>query len=183
MISRTWYYLKRIVYSWDLLLAVALTVAFALVTPTQLISSVAKDISATLVSLLAIIFSVFFAALAVIIAAGDNDFVAFVAEDGTYYEIIWSYKYTLVLLFVALMTSVFLFFYAVLLDAGQIYPFQVPTGWLVVGTSFLAFYALFATMNSALDSIKHAKYRARHIVATNGPNQDRTNKEEDGSVQ
>lgn len=160
--------IRRIVLSWDFLLALVLVVALWLVLPEQLPVTLAKDIFGMSVSLLAIIFSVFFAALAVLVAAGDNDFIEFLTIDNLYYDILWAFKFTLILLFVALMLSVFLFAYTVYLDVligSQNSAPNLPKWYVILG-SFFALYALFASMSTAMDAIKHAETRARYIEVT-----------------
>jgi len=110
---------------------------------------------------LAIIFSVFFAALAILITSGDNEFVRFLQSEGFYKKIIFTFKYTLILLFIGFILAISLFIgilpYA-LSTTVYIYP---KLNFLVF--TFIAIYSLFATANSSLDAIKYAEFRARFL--------------------
>lgn len=119
----------------------------------------AKEIFQVSITVLAIIFSIFFAALTVLITAGDNQFVRFLEEDGSYTHIVWTFKITLLLLFIALMISIALFV-TVLHYQNQsgLYP-----EWVILPFAFIALYALFAAINSCLDAIKYAQYRAAFL--------------------
>lgn len=61
------------------------------------------------IGVLSIVFSIFFAALAFIISASDDDFVSFIEEDGYFTSIVKSFKWTVSSLFVALIYSILLY--------------------------------------------------------------------------
>lgn len=79
---------------------------YIIAAPDQVTLIAAKDILSICVSVLAIVFSVFFAAVAIVMTAGDNEFVLFLEKKGMYTHIIWTFQATLVLLLVALIASI-----------------------------------------------------------------------------
>ena len=93
-------------------------------------------------------------------------------EDGSYTQIVWTFKITLLLLFIALMISIALFV--------TVLHYQKQSGlypeWIILIFAFIAFYALFAAVNSSLDAIRYAQYRATYLEIFYNPD-----KTEDGS--
>ena len=140
-------------------MAICIVGIIAFFVPGGITFGMAKDVFEVSITVLAIIFSIFFAALTVLITAGDNQFVQFLEEDGSYRSIVWTFKITLLLLFVALMFSIGLFV-TVLNFEGQsgLYP-----EWLVLLFAFVALFALFATVSASMDAIKYAEFRAMYL--------------------
>jgi hypothetical protein len=152
---------KSIVISWDFALAFLSIFLMILVVPSAIPAQVAKEIYATSLATLAIIFSVFFAALTVLITSGDNEFVKFLEEDGSFSQIVWSFKFTLLVLFVALVLSIGLFIFVLAKEAqGTI---ELHPGAITVAFAGFSFYALFSTLNSSLDAIKYAEFRVKFL--------------------
>lgn len=120
-----------------------------------------KDIYSIGINVLAIIFSIFFASLAIIISSGDNDFIKFIEEDGLYTLIVDSFKFSIMLLFIALLYSIVL--YGV--TANSIENLKLSQNkYLFFIFIFLFSYSLFAATESIFDSIKYAKYRIRFLM-------------------
>ncbi len=124
--------------------------------PTALV----KDFYGTGIGVLSILFSVFFAALAIIISSSDDDFVAFLEEDASYTRIVNTFRFTLVLLFVALLFSLCLYGYtSIRLHAGFLY----QSRWWSLIFEFLFLYALLAGLAASLDSVSYSQHRSRFI--------------------
>src|ERR1039458_778761 len=98
--------IRRVIYSYDLILATLAALATAILCPSVISISMAKDFYGVGISVLSIVFSIFFAALAIVMSAGDNEFVAFLHENGAYSEIIWNFRFTVMILFGSLMLSI-----------------------------------------------------------------------------
>ena len=118
------------------------------------------------ISVLSIVFSVFFAALAIIVSASDNDFIDFMEEDGSFSTLIWTYKFTLFALFVSLVYSIVLYvstnYY---LDGVRI---QENEFWTQHSVFFLIFellfiYSLVSTVMGVKNSILFTEYRLRFL--------------------
>lgn len=151
---------KSVLFSWDLWCALGLVAIMAFVIRRDVEARTAKGVFEISVTVLSIVFSVFFAGLTVLITAGDNEFVRFLEEDGAYRAIIWTFKFTLFLLFFALLFAIALFVSVLSLDDLRQYVFPK---WLLLLFGFITIYSLFAAFNSSLDTIKYAEYRARFI--------------------
>jgi len=87
--------IKRVVFAWDFLLAIVGAIFIAVVFPCALPIDFAKDIYNVGISVLSIVFSVFFAALAIIMASSDDDFVRFLEKDGDYTLLINTFQVSL----------------------------------------------------------------------------------------
>lgn len=166
--------LRSIIVSWDFLGAAALTVAFAIVVPSRISFEVANEIFSIAVSVLAIMFSVFFAAIAVIITAGDNQFVSFLETEGMYTHIVWTFKFTLILLFSALVLSIVLLVVTLPYSDHKTYPYpqwHFPEAYMLA-FGFLGVWALFSSAQASLDAIKYAQFRTRFIRVMDLDNKD-----------
>ena len=112
------------------------------------------------VTVLSILFSVFFAALAIILSSSSDDFVKFLERDGSYTAIINLYKYTLAVLFIGLLVSIV---------ASMITSFIMKSGSLnqnkIYSSLFvgLFFYGVFCSYNSAKDAIMYSMYRMKFL--------------------
>ena len=125
-------------------------------------NELAKDYYGIGIAVLSIIFSVFLAALVVIITASDDDFIAFLEETGGYTALVANFRFSLRLLFVAMIYS--LVFYAY--TAGRIastFPRQGKYFLVIFCLFFL--WSLFAAFNSTEDAIMYRNYRQRFAEA------------------
>jgi len=154
--------LRRIFLSLDFILALGGAVLFAILMIGPASASTVKEISSLAVTTLSIIFSVFFAALAVLITSGDNEFVKFLQKFNGYTEIIWSFKFTFFVIFVALLFSIVLYVTTLFELAKQIpgvYPWFILSPYV-----FFSLYALFGTVLSTVDAIRYAEYRTKFLM-------------------
>lgn len=99
--------LSRVVFSFDFGVAISVGVAIFVFCPKTISMILARDFYSVGVSVLSIVFSVFFAALAIIMSSGDNEFIRFLNVDGSYTEIIWSFRFTVLTLFISLLAALF----------------------------------------------------------------------------
>jgi hypothetical protein len=152
-----------LVHGVDLLGALSVLTALIAVCPSWVSLRFAADMYALGTSVLAVVFSVFIAALAIIVSASDNDFVRFLEEDGLFSDIVWGLRATLVILFCALCLGVALYVYgSYQLAMGM--KSQHRLGVLLFGTALA--YGLFATLSSTLAALDYAQRRAMYIRAS-----------------
>ena len=158
--------LRRIFISVDFLLAASASILFSYWLPDPVPNELVKDYDGVGITVLSIVFSIFIAALAVIIASSDDDFVSFLEEEGLYTAILQSYQFTLGLLFCALMYSLASYAYtAKRLTEG------VHAQWqgFVSMFCFLFLWSLVAAFASTWDAMKYATYRRRFMSADRKP--------------
>lgn len=160
--------LKQILLSWDFGLSVVVTVALAFFLGDTVPVEFAKDIYGVGISVLSIIFSVYFAALALIMTSGDDDFVHFLEENGDFTAIVSTFRFSLLLLFGALVYSIVVYIYTSI----EIYSKSGTTSTQVQSEFFLWFfifffsYSLLAALTATLDSITYSVFRTKFLRAT-----------------
>ena len=144
----------------DFWAACAASVLVRLLLPVYIKSEFAKDIYGVAIGILSILFSVFFAALAIIMASTDDQFVKFMEDAGDYSRLISTMLFTLRSLFVALVVSILLYVHS---------SFRISAGvehqrrWLLDSFAFLFTYALFASLAATHDAIRYSQYRIRFL--------------------
>lgn len=154
--------LRRAFASWDFIVALALFVGLTLLTPTCIPNALVKDFYGTGIAVLSILFSVFFAALAIIMSSSDDDFVAFLEEDKSYTRIVSTFRFTLILLFAALLFALFLYAYTCIRLQAKI---EYQSRWWALIFGFLFLYAVLAAFAASLDSVTYSRHRSRFILA------------------
>lgn len=154
--------LKQIILSWDFVVSIILTLVTALFLPSELTVTFSISFYNIGISVLSIIFSLFFAALAIIMTSSDNDFIEFLEETGDFTALMNTFKVTLIMLFVSLIYSIVLYVcssYSVVNGNDKIT--QNKIFFLVF--EFLFSYSMFATALSIKDTIMFSGYRAKYL--------------------
>ena len=158
--------LRAVFVSWDFLFSIIASIAFGFWLPVWVPNELAKDYYGIGISVLSIVFSLFFAALAVVITASDDEFVLFLEEHGDYSALVANYKFTLGLLFVALMYSLVFYAYTAARIATSV---RHQNKLFAALFCFLFLWSLFAAFMSTYDSIKYSDYRKRFLQARKKP--------------
>lgn len=153
--------IKNIIVSWDTLCSLIIAMIFYFLSSNEIPAENAIKIFEISITVLALFFSVFFAGLAVLITAGDDDFITFLQETNTYRRIINFFKYTMVVIFIALMVSVSLYVITIPITNTKIFYYFPKT--IISIHIFIASYALFCSLLSVFDAIKYAERRAQFI--------------------
>ena len=158
--------ISNIILSWDFVIAIVITLITALIIPSYLTVSFCSSFYNIGITVLSIVFSLFFAALAIIMASSDNDFIEFLEENNDFTALLNSFKITLIMLFVSLIYSIILF---VISDFQNIELIPIPKQHKIFFLifEFLFSYSLFATGLSVKDTIVFSVYRAKYISKRN----------------
>jgi hypothetical protein len=152
--------IKNIFLWWDTGAAILGATVFYFSVDGKVTANFAKDVVSVGISVLSIVFSLFFASLTFIISSSNDEFVEFLVENQHYQNIIWAFKWTLGALFLSLAYSL-VFYVHVSYIPKESSPLHVL--WLMEGFIFLFTYSLVASGFSTNDAIKYAKRRARFI--------------------
>lgn len=151
----------KMLFGWDLLIAFLLTGAMCYVVPPAIPNIFAKDMFSVGISVLSIVFSVFITALAIIMSSSDDEFLTFLEEDGLYTLLLWGFKTTLILLFIALMYSLTVY----TMTSHQLSnPNSVQSKWWVVAFVLMFSWSLLATLSTTFASIKYAQKRIVYLT-------------------
>ena len=151
---------RRIILSWDFLTSLFVLIIISYLIPELIPLKIMASIYEVSITVFSLLFSIFFSSLAIIISSGDNSFVNFLEQDGSYSEIIWAYKITLISLFSSLVISIFLY---VLAQEKLSSDFIFVPKWVNLIFALSTIYSLLATFESTFDVLRYAKYRAKYI--------------------
>ncbi len=154
--------LSTIILSWDFVASIILTLATAIFLPPMLKISFCISFYNIGITVLSIIFSLFFAALAIIMTSSDNDFIEFLEEENDFTALLDTFKITLLMLFISLIYSIFLYVasdYFAKINDDQ---FQQHKIFFLL-FEFLFSYSLFSTALSVKDTIKFSNIRAKYL--------------------
>jgi len=152
--------LKSIFTSLDIILSFLIGYIVYILSPELISNTFCKDIFGIGISILSIIFSVYFAALAFIISASDNDFIRFLEEKKRYTYIVRVFRISLIILFSALIISILAYVSTlIMIETG----YKNQNKWIISVFTFSFLYGLFAAFTTTLDSIRFALTRANFV--------------------
>jgi len=113
-------------------------------------------------SVLSLHFSVFFAALAVIVSAANEEFLIWLESDvptgekGDYEKIVSAYRFSLIALFVALIVSLWFFGYTTIRIGNGV---RYQHNWFLVAFTFVFFYGLFVAVQASFYAVRFSQFR------------------------
>jgi len=156
--------INKYILSLDTIVAMVFSAIAVLFLPDCVDGGLCKDLLNTGISVLSIIFSIFFAALAFIISSSDDEFVLFLEEENLFTELVYSFKWTLWSLFLALMYSLVIYIIVLFKYSGNDrFCLHESAIWIFC---FMFFYSLVATMLSTKDAILYAQKMSRYVIIT-----------------
>jgi hypothetical protein len=151
---------KIVLRHWDLVASISVAAGALVLLPPWVKASFVISLYEMGISVLSIIFSVFFAALAVIISAGDDKFVMYLRSYGLYDGLLWQFKFTLRLLFLSLVFSIVAFAVTAAAESQQ-FKYQA-----IIVFSFFCFlfvYSLFASVLAVGSAMRYAQSRMTYL--------------------
>lgn len=151
---------RDVVLSWDFWCALIVAISTYYLLPAAPKTDFAKDLYGVGINVLSIVFAVYFAALAIIMASPDDDFILFMEEHGDYSHLVASLRFTQWALFFALLMSLGLYGWTSSRLSAKVE--AQHRGWLVLFV-FLFFYALFSAAATVHDAIQYSKYRTKFL--------------------
>lgn len=153
---------KDIILYWDFVIAAITTLFSALFIPIWIKAEFAQTFYNIGITVLSIVFSLFFAALAIIMSSSDNEFIIFMEEKKRFTRLLNSFKFVLIILFLSLIYSIVLYQctdYVVKLYKETAVQHKVFFSIF----QFLFSYSLLATGFCVLDVITFSNYRTRFL--------------------
>lgn len=151
---------KDFLVSWDFFIALIIGVICWCTFPEVVGGSILKDMYFTVITVLAIIFPIFFAALAIMMSFSDNDFVDFLEEDCIFSQLLSQFSFSIGVQFFTLILALLLYGH-VLFNASNPLFGHLKIQVVVFVSLFL--YTLIAVYLSTLDAIHYLKQRIKFI--------------------
>lgn len=162
------------ILSYDTILGLIALILGILFVPEKIENSVCIAVYGTAIAVLSIIFSIFFASLAVILAFPDNEFIIFIERGNRLFSRMLAYfKATLFILFASLIFNIVIYIHASLNGYNTEYNRPIFLVFLFIFT-----YSLIATITAVIVTLKltqsRSDYLARRIEreATDEPDED-----------
>ncbi len=155
--------IRDIFCCWDFTISIILFMISIILLPASVSNTLSKEIYTVAIMVLSITFPVFFTALAIIITSSDDQFAIFLEKGGYYERILCLFKYSLFVIFIALVTSIILSIWTSYL-VGLELPHQ--NKWVIGLFGFLFVYSLLVNLNAILTAITYANYRIRYLKIT-----------------
>lgn len=153
--------LKKYFYSFDFGVSFLVLIILLFIINDPISNQIAKNIYDTGISVLSIIFSVYFATLSIVISSSDNSFIRFLEQENYLYsELLNLYKFSLLVIFISLVFS--LISYGITLYLEQIdcsYP-----KCLFIFFIFFFTWSLLSSLSIGLITLKYAKKRGNFLL-------------------
>lgn len=154
--------IRHIILSWDFFLSLIITLVTALFIPSWLKIGFCSSFYNVGITVLSIIFSLFFAALAIIMTSSDNEFIEFLEENGDFKALLDTFKVTLIMLFVSLIYSIVLYVCSEYI-AKHVAETAIQHKIFFLIFEFLFMYSMLATALSVKDTIVFSDFRSRYL--------------------
>lgn len=159
--------LKNVILSWDIIFSISITLValyFSQYSSSKMLVEAFRKFTDIGVTIFSVIFPLFFAALTIIITASDDDFAAYLEKKGYLKQILASFKFTLVIIFITFLYSITLY---TLLDYVLMIPIKVIVYIITCLYLFFFMYSLSSVLNSILDSMNYARLRGDYFKKKN----------------
>ncbi|MEO4005054.1 hypothetical protein [Flavobacterium sp. CAU 1735] len=151
--------IKAVIKSWDFVIVLLSTITTYFLLPDYVNMKFALSFYNVAMTVLSIIFSLFFTAMAILISSPDNDFIEFLEEKNTFTELLWSFKFTLFILFASLVLSIILYTGTSFWLETNYRDVWLQKSILILTLEFCFLYGILATWFCIIDTIKFSKYR------------------------
>lgn len=162
--------LKALIVSWDFMIALLSVIITYFLLPEFVNMKFALSFYNVAMTVLSIIFSLFFTAMAIIMSSSDNDFIEFLEEKNTFTELLWSFKVTLFILFLSLVLSIILYSGTSYWIEKNFNDVWFQNSKLLLMLEFCFLYGMIATWFCIMDTVKFSKYRAIFLKNNNKKN-------------
>ncbi|GAB3890067.1 hypothetical protein [Spirosoma agri] len=152
--------IESYILSYDTILGLIALILGVLFVPDKIENSVCVAIYGTAIAVLSIIFSIFFASLAVILAFPDNEFIVFIEKGNKLFSRMLAYfKATLFILFISLIFNIVIYIHASLNGSNTEHNRPIFLTFLFVFT-----YSLIATITAVIVTLKLTQSRSDYLA-------------------
>lgn len=163
------FFLDYVLLAWDFWLSLVTFLLAIYFLPYEPNLEFAKSLYGIGIATLSVVFSVYFAGLAVLISFGDNKFVKFLEEDGSFTSMINKYRNVLYIIFFSLIYSIAWYILVSYKKTNN----DIPHNEYIFSFFIALFmYSLFASLTVVINSINYAKWRVQFIQGDNDSKND-----------
>lgn len=171
--------IKTYILSLDFIITCLIVLGTCFILPAKVPTTFAASFYNIGITVLSIVFSLFFAALAIIMSSTDSEFVLYLEEKKQFSSLMATFKFTLAILFLSLMYSIILNttceFALKSADQKVLHNFEQPKVLFLV-FEFLFCYSLIATALSVKDTIDFTHYRTKYLLKSKAEKEAEKNK-------
>ena len=156
--------LKSFFISYDFGFSLIIGITLYIILPEYLLMNFTIDYYGVIITAVSIIFSLVFASCSILLSSSDNDFINFLNEEDDFDNLLWTFRVTLVSLFICLLYSLALY----VGTSYMIEHFKIEGEWeqhkiLFISLTSLTIYSLIATYLSVEDTLIFSKFRSRFL--------------------
>lgn len=157
--------LKSLVVGYDFILSTILVIVlYFFILPNYLLMTFMISYYNIIITVVSIIFSLLFTACAILMSSSDDDFINFLNKDKVFDDLLWTFKVTLIALFLCLVLSLFLYigtnFYIETYKNGEIWQQHKI---IFCFLTYITTYSLIATYLSVNNTLIFSKFRSRFL--------------------
>lgn len=158
-------FINTYIKSPDTIISLIVSVCLIIFLPEQIKSSFALSFYNVGITVLSIIFSLFFASLAIIMSSTDNDFIDFLEDENekAFTVLMETFKFVLIMLFVSLIYSIVLYTTTEYFIKVHKEATALQTKWFFIIFQFLFSYSLIATALSVNDTLTFTSMRTKFL--------------------
>lgn len=156
---------RSILLAPDILVSFLIALLVWHLSPDKISGEFSRDIYSVGITVLSIVFSAYFAALAIMISSSDDEFVEFLEQEGGYTTLIGNFRFSLAVLLVALIYSIVLY---TLTTVWFYNKSAEQSEYFFVIFVFVSTYGLLTTFAASNDVINYALYRSRFLRLRRG---------------
>ncbi|MCF8448823.1 MAG: hypothetical protein K9G49_03030 [Taibaiella sp.] len=160
--------INRYIVSLDTIVALIAVIMACIFLPDTITNKFCTTVYGMAINVLAIVFSIFFASLAVIMSFPDNEFIRFIeAEDKLFSQLLGYFRDTLFALFVSLVSTIIIYIItAYLTDTG------IADRKVFIFFCFIFTYSLVSTITAVDVALKITGSRATYLINRKEPKSD-----------
>lgn len=156
--------IKSFFVSYDFGISSILGITLYILMPEYLQMSFAVEYYSVIITAVSIIFSLVFASCSILLSSSDNDFINFLNEEDDFDNLLWTFRVTLISLFICLLYSLVLFVStSYYLDHSSENKIWLQHKSLFISLTALTTYSLIATYLSVEDTLIFSKFRSRFL--------------------
>lgn len=155
---------KSFFWSYDFGISLAIGIILYVVLPEFLSMKFMLTYYEIIITTISIVFSLMFASCSILMSSSDNDFINFLNEKNDFDNLLWTFRITLIALFLSLIYALVIFVATnYIVEMAKEDEVWVQHKIFFTTLSSITIYGLVATFLSVEDTLKFSKFRSRFL--------------------